>query len=77
MQPIMLFLDVDKHESVSVFSEALVHFLPHQRPPPLPSMPLITALLPKAKCVHIYTVRGNCNSHLLIDVDLKPELFLI
>lgn len=52
MQPIMLFLDVEKHDSVSVFSKALVHFHPHERiPPPITTE---TFLLPKAKCVHLY-----------------------
>lgn len=31
MQPLVLFLAVDEHDSVSVFSKALVHFLPQQR----------------------------------------------
>lgn len=34
MQPMMQFVDVGKHDCVSVFSKALVHFLPHQRTSP-------------------------------------------
>lgn len=50
MQPMMLFLDVDEHDSVSVFSKALVHPPP---PSPIPPITAETVLLPKAKCVHI------------------------
>lgn len=59
MQPIMLFLDVDKHESVSVFSEALVHFLPHQRPPPPPPLhaPHNSFITQSQMCTYIYSKR--------------------
>lgn len=34
IQPMMHFLDVGKHDGVSVLSKVLVHFLPHQRTSP-------------------------------------------
>lgn len=63
MQPIMLILDVDKHESVSVFSKAVVHFLPHHRitpitshPIPIPTIPVHNSFItPSQMCTYIYS----------------------